>query len=179
MLNKTDFIELMTKQEQLDAEIRESKGISPTEWRTFDRQHRIALSTEVHEFINEYRTLGHKVVWKYWSGKQTIPERLLDEAVDVVHFGCLILNKWAVNNGLNTERAADELYPLYLSNYEGSLNKDPLDNLDHLASHSTNVHTVLPVLMAVLNITGVNREDVLKQYDVKQEVNYTRQTEGY
>ena len=87
-LNKEDLVYLLTQQERLDADIRKRFEISLDTWqRGMFRRHDIALRVEVAEFVNEAR------IWKYWKKKPIEREKLVDEAVDILHFVMLILNK--------------------------------------------------------------------------------------
>ena len=91
MINLTleDFEYFSEKQALLDEAIKKQKNITDEEWlHDLENNHVIALKVEVAEFVNECSNL-----WKYWKEKKPNRERILDEAIDVLHFVFLKLNK--------------------------------------------------------------------------------------
>ena len=88
LLNKSDLIYLLTQQNKLDQAMREQLNISESDWMHMHMEHSLALNVELHEFINAcFKS------WKYWKRKDMNMDDVLDEAIDVIHFCMLRLNK--------------------------------------------------------------------------------------
>src|SRR5699024_4193349 len=88
-LTLEDFKYFSKKQELLDNEIKKQKNISDDEWKhDLDINHTLALKIEIAEFVNECSD-----IWKYWKDKQPNLDKVLDEAIDVIHFVFLTINK--------------------------------------------------------------------------------------
>lgn len=169
MLTKEDFEYLLDKQALLDTNIRNTKQISHAQWMSDDMEtkHSIALKVEVAEFVNEC-----KDVWKYWTTKTPVPDRILDEAVDVLHFVLLIVNKRSVTG------KARLLY-LDIEGYVKEAQKiDSHKLLDHMLV-SPNIADNLAVLFVILDRYCFTREDILDQYHAKNRENIRRLENEY
>lgn len=169
MLSIDDFNYLLDKQALLDTNIRNAKQISYAEWMGDDMEtkHSIALKVEVAEFVNECHD-----VWKYWKDKMPKLNNILDEAVDVIHFVLLIVNKREVTG------KAKLLY-LDIEQYTDNARKiDSHKLLEHMLV-SPNIADNLAVLFVILDRYGFTREDILDQYHTKNRENFRRLKSGY
>ncbi|PKE12782.1 hypothetical protein CW685_01875 [Macrococcoides caseolyticum] len=186
MIKMTDelFKKLTDKQEILDTEIREKHDISPDNWlEDLDINHKLALRGEVSEFINEARDL-----WKYWKKKKPNMDQLIDEAVDVIHFLHLMMNKrefeirWKVtylNRRIEHFRALT-----YRGPHEKTFEKiepDYRKYLNYMYNVDTNEDLIdtYAILLVVLDYYCFTLEDIEKAYDKKNEENRQRQESGY
>lgn len=169
MLTKDDFVYLLDKQALLDTNIRNTKQISHAQWMSEDMEtkHSIALKVEVAEFVNEC-----KDVWKYWTTKQPVPDRILDEAVDVLHFVLLIVNKRSVTG------KAGLLYLDIEGHVKAIQEIDSHKLLEHMLV-SPSIVDNLAVLFVILDRYGFTREDILDQYHAKNLENFRRLESGY
>ena len=158
---------LLDKQSDLDEAIRQEKGISIRAWREdMEIEHEIALHVEVGEFINECRD-----VWKYWKEKPVDVERLLDEAVDVIHFCFLLFNKGEYGDAYSIQHKIEqELRVLHEVNRQELI----LGLLDFYYPV-----TALALLLKVIESYGFTTEDIMLAYDKKNKVNYERLESGY
>src|SRR5699024_9652266 len=102
-LTLEDFKYISEKQTLLDNAIKKQKNITHDEWlHDLDNNHTIALKVEIAEFVNECSD-----IWKYWKDKQPNKERIIDEAIDVLHFVFLRINK--ENRDINDVYELDDL----------------------------------------------------------------------
>lgn len=178
------FLKFSEKQEFLDSEIREKHDISSDEWlEDLDINHKLALRGEVAEFINEARNL-----WKYWKKKKPNMDQLIDEAVDVIHFLHLMMNKrhfdlnWKVaylNKRIEHFRALTIRGP-----HEKTFEKIEPDyrkylNLMYNADTNEDLIDTYAILLVVLDYYCFTLEDIEKAYDKKNEENRQRQESGY
>ena len=157
---------LLDKQSDLDEAIRQEKGISIRAWREdMEIEHEIALHVEVGEFINECRD-----VWKYWKEKPVDVERLLDEAVDVIHFCFLLFNKGEYGDAYSIQHEIEqELRVLHEVNRQ---------ELIHGLLDFYYPVTALALLLKVIESYGFTTEDLMLAYDKKNKVNYERLESG-
>ena len=157
---------LLDKQSDLDEAIRQEKGISIRAWREdMEIEHEIALHVEVGEFINECRD-----VWKYWKEKPVDVERLLDEAVDVIHFCFLLFNKGEYGDAYSIQHKIEqELRVLHVDNRQ---------ELIHGLLDFYYPVTALALLLKVIESYGFTTEDLMLAYDKKNKVNYERLESG-
>lgn len=175
-MNEKTYLYFSAQQDKLDNFIKNKKNISEIEWSIkLDTNHRMALKGEVSEFINEARDL-----WKYWKDKAPDLDKLIDEAVDVIHFIHLIMNKQSfisyenavksINNELETYQVSGEevdlkyfLYDMYfVDTFEGILR-------------------CYASLLYILSRYHFTLEDIRDAYDSKNKENFQRQTQpgGY
>lgn len=170
-LTLEDFKYFSEKQALLDEAIMWRKRISRDMWLyELEHNHEIALKVEIAEFVNECSN-----IWKYWKDKEPNRERILDEAIDVLHFVFLKLNK--SNNFIKDH------YLYYFRRktvikivFKGVENKsvclsDLLRRKDELS--------ILANVMYILSEYGFTREDVIEQYNKKNAVNFERLENGY
>ncbi|QIH78293.1 hypothetical protein GTN30_06375 [Macrococcoides canis] len=163
------FNKFSTKQEELDSMIREKFGISDDEWKhRLDVNHSIALQTEVSEFINECHDL-----WKYWKQKAVVPERIIDEAIDIIHFMHLIHNKSDVGNRkfVNKLNHFIEVYDKLKPGKEYVLY-----NLNSEIDYPEEKYAKL---LYILDHYAFTLEDIEKAYDKKWNENHARQQRNY
>ena len=151
---------------KLDEDIIRKNGITHDEWMDdLHTNHIIALRVEVAEFVNEARE------WKYWKKKPIDRERVIDEAVDVIHFLMLILNK--NRSGLSDDEVADAVETAMPD--ESANIKDILHSM--LVEHAYN--EILAYLLYVLNDYNFTTQDILEAYNRKNKVNFERLESGY
>lgn len=170
-LTLEDFKYFSKKQELLDNEIKKQKNISDDEWKhDLDINHTIALKIEIAEFVNECSD-----IWKYWKDKQPNKERIIDEAIDVLHFVFLKLNKL---NFSVKEYYSDyfRLKSLIKNDYDFSVENpvclyDLIEEQDEL--------NMLVLVMYILSDYNFTREDVINQYNKKNAINFERLENGY
>lgn len=170
-LTLEDFKYFSKKQELLDNEIKKQKNISDDEWKhDLDINHTVALKIEIAEFVNECSD-----IWKYWKDKQPNKERIIDEAIDVLHFVFLKLNKL---NFSVKEYYLDyfRLKSLIKNDYDFSVEYpvclyDLLEEQDEL--------NMLVLVMYILSEYNFTREDIIKQYNKKNAINFQRLENGY
>lgn len=169
------FEKLATKQEELDSNIRKQHNISADEWlEDLHTNHLIATKNEIAEVHNE---MFDK--WKYWKKKDVSKKLILEEAVDVIHFLHLLINKYQsepencvtfINQQIESLAATlDKKKP----NYTKMMNR--MDNLrtleDYLCCYS--------ILLILLDSYEFKLEDIETAYDIKNKINHQRQQEGY
>lgn len=158
---------LLDKQSDLDEAIRQEKGISIRAWREdMEIEHEIALHVEVGEFINECRD-----VWKYWKEKPVDVERLLDEAVDVIHFCFLLFNKGEYGDAYSIQHKIEQEL--------GDFHEFNRQELIHGLLDFYSPVTALALLLKVIESYGFTTEDIMLAYDKKNKVNYERLESGY
>lgn len=170
-LTLEDFEYFAKKQALLDNAIMYQKDITDYEWtEVLDNNHTIAFKVEIAEFINECSDL-----WKYWKDKEPNRERIIDEAIDVLHFVFLKLNK---KHDLPRYHYLD--YFRITTNVEASrkflTDKTPwlitlLNSLDEIQ--------ILAIVMYILSEYGFTRDDVINQYNKKNAINFERLENGY
>ena len=169
-LNKEDLIFLLTQQERFDADLRERFEISLETWRhEMFRRHDIALRVEVAEFVNEAR------IWKYWKKKPIERDKLVDEAVDILHFVMLILNK----DGLDVEVAAESISD-YLKQIRPASKEDEVEELLHeMLVMNLNELAILKRMLVILDYFDFDRKQIMSAYKNKNDVNFERLSSGY
>lgn len=175
-LTLEDFKYFSRKQKLLDNEIKRQKNISDDEWKhDLDINHTIALKIEIAEFVNECSD-----IWKYWKDKQPNKERIIDEAIDVLHFVFLRINK--------ENRDINDVYELYdLANEQLKYNKendlinlkDGLSNLLEHDSKEEKPELLFLVVLFILTHYDFTREDIIEQYNKKNAINFQRLENGY
>lgn len=175
MINLTleDFKYFSEKQGLLDDAIKKQKGISDDEWKDdLTNKHSIALYIERAEFANECSDL-----WKYWKDKRPNLDKVIDEAIDVIHFVFLVVNKYEETLDIPTA------YDLFKRIQEASHKElDEFDDKDYYISSlfaAENELEVLGKVLYILDLYGLTREDVIAQYNKKNAVNFERLESGY
>ncbi|WP_414055207.1 dUTP diphosphatase [Macrococcus equi] len=169
------FTKLSTKQEELDSNIRKQHDISTDVWlEDLHTNHLLATKNEIAEVHNE---MFDK--WKYWKTKEVDEKLILEEAVDVIHFLHLLINKYQskpencvtfINNQVESINASlDKVNPNYTKAMDRMLNLRTLE--DYLCCYAT--------LLILLETYNFNLEDIEAAYDIKNEINHLRQEEGY
>lgn len=167
-----EFKHLLKHQETLDETIRARKNITVKDWmEELSLNHGIALHVEISEFINECHDS-----WKYWKDKAPDKERIIDEAIDVIHFACLIMNKYVAEESVEVvykgiirnikdfiEEAADTSTIVLLNSLR------TLENIEHIFS----------LVLIILERYNFNGEDIMKQYADKNAINFERLNNGY
>ncbi|TDM49983.1 hypothetical protein ETI06_05780 [Macrococcoides goetzii] len=177
------FNKLSEKQEVLDSKVRELKGIDSDQWlEDLQINHIISLRGEVGEFINEARDL-----WKYWKDKEPELDKLIDEAVDIIHFIHLLLNKNEIDNFtyLNAINQRIEHYRnlTVRGQNQTTFKQVPRDYRKYL-NEMYNVESIeglincYAILLVVLAHYNFKLEDIEKAYDKKNDENHKRQESG-
>jgi dimeric dUTPase (all-alpha-NTP-PPase superfamily) len=161
---------LIDMQSKLDNQIKHQKNIEEEYWlEHMEQEHNIAIRVEVAEFINECHD-----AWKYWKSKPVNKEKILDEAIDVIHFSMLILNKGSMKpNDVKVE--VDFLMNKLIKGKDNL----PLSHYLHIMLKARNVTGLLSLLLFVLDHYGFTEEDIIEQYKRKNAINFERLQEGY
>lgn len=170
-LNKSDLLYLLTQQEKLDSSMRDKHDIKKSDWmNNMHKEHTIALNVEIHEFINEaYQT------WKYWKTKKMNLENMLEEAIDVIHFGMLAINK----KGLSIEKFSSE-FSNWLTASDSLIDRDEVkETIFRLSTERTHVTVVLERVLKILDYYGFIATDIISAYNKKNKVNFERMVDGY
>lgn len=126
-----------------------------------------AFHCELMEFANE---IGFFKFWKLGHKRDDL--RMLDEGVDCVHF------LLSIGNMKGYHKSTREIEPFML--WEDYSLGDMfrllrVNNLDNVAQWTRAFELVLGILRKI----GFSEDEILKQYDIKNEVNLQRQTDGY
>ena|SRR5699024_9345500 len=178
-LTLEDFKYFSKKQTLLDNAIKKQKNITHDEWlHDLDNNHTIALKVEIAEFVNECSDL-----WKYWKDKEPNREQIIDEAIDVIHFIFLKLNK--------SKRQDDSIYSIYelyylvnkklkhIEDVESVSYKNVLSDLLKYNDEKEEPELLLFVVLFILSHYGFTRDDVINQYNKKNAINFERLENGY
>ena len=175
LLTTADIEYLLTQQEKLDKDIREKESINEVGWRYgLDKQHEIALRVEVHEFINECHD-----VWKYWKSKPIDKNRIIDEAVDVIHFVMLLKNKLWGRSYSQTPLIEEEFKEVAESPRFKTLEK-PLNLIFELLESEYNSYvTQLYLVLKILDHYGFTSKDIIDAYNRKNKINFERMARNY
>ena len=169
LLNKSDLIYLLTQQNKLDQAMREQLNISESDWMHMHMEHSLALNVELHEFINAcFKS------WKYWKRKDMNMDDVLDEAIDVIHFCMLRLNKLTAETDFIAGYVEREIQ-----------NKRQLEDrkavkrvMYHLSSGTPSVESILGYVLSILDYYGFTGQDIINQYNKKNAVNFRRLESG-
>ena len=170
-LNQSDIKYLLEQQEKLDEKMRLDLSIKKHDWLVaMNIEHDIALNVEVHEFINECFQ-----VWKYWKRKPMNTELILEEAIDVIHFVMLKLNKINVDTNQLAKNVSESIAA-----------KRPADDrrnvklFMHQLSTQKNTDTAaLCNVLIILDYYGFNSQDIIHCYNQKNKENFRRLASGY
>ena len=162
LLTAPDIEYLRGQQMKLDEDIISKNGITHDEWMDdLHTNHIIALRVEVAEFVNcAYDN------WKYWKSKPIDRDRIIDEAVDVIHFLMLMWNKRS-----ETIDSYGILLRVqwYLEREKGSNKRVLLKMLS-----TDNLELLMSYLLYVLNDYNFTTQDILGAYNRKNKVNFER-----
>ena len=170
-LTIADVKYLQDKQYQLDSEIMKAKNINLQEWiNQYQANHNIALKLELAEFVNECYD-----VWKYWKSKPIDRKKLLNEAIDVVHFVFLNLNK--IHSSLEDKFKSIDDYTESANRYIGDTVK--VHHLEQLVSEDYNTYYVLGFVLTILDRYGFTTKDIIDEYNEKNKENFSRLESGY
>lgn len=164
MISKQNWETLMDRQRKLDADIMQKQGLTfvPV-WKRV-----MAYKIEVAEAVNEL-----KGDIKYWSVKPPEKELFLEEVIDVLHFV------------LGIEIALDKGYSFehYDCRYKHATQKldayeTTTQNLAYEALTSNDHFDGLANLLVIAKTLGYDEGDVMKAYDVKNNINQQRSESG-
>lgn len=174
LLNSSDIFYLMTQQEKLDKNIRAKKGISVLHWNyNLVKNQLIALNVEINEFINECHD-----IWKYWKDKPVDKDKIIEEAVDVIHFIMLNENKGKVSFKANSELMKENLEKY--SKEKTEYIKTPLQAIYLLQDTEYNSNTEkLFLVLLILDHYDFTAKDIMDKYIEKNKVNFERMETGY
>jgi len=158
------------KQVLLDHSICESRGITPDEF-AYDLHSKryVALLVEAGEMINETKT------FKYWSNKRMDPKKLLEEAIDWLHFYCsLLMTDYPKKTprAIEYDRAQFDRQTFVLQN-------ETFDYLYINLLQAGDTSKMLAAWSLILEQLGYTEEDILNMYERKNSTNYVRIAEGY
>ena len=182
MLTKADLNYLLTQQEKLDSAMRKELGISNNEWQDMNGKHLKALRIETAEMVNEMHD-----VWKYWKKKQVDKGRILDEAIDVIHFCCLMMNKFPQKLDEKYQCLHDELeiaIEIYGVDsvdifFVKSKNEKIEEIQDALLRYPNPIYNHFSDVLILLDLYGFTAKDIIDQYNIKNEENFRRLASGY
>lgn len=174
-INHNLFTKLATKQEELDNNIRNNFDINTDKWlEDLHTNHVLAIKNEIAEVHNE---MFDK--WKYWKTKEVDKKLILEEAVDVIHFLHLLINKHQgksencvtfINKQIESISATlDKMKPNYTRVMNRMYNLRTLE--DYLCCYA--------ILLILLDSYEFKLDDIEAAYDIKNEINHQRQEEGY
>lgn len=161
--------DICAKQVVLDRHICEDKGITPHEFQyDLHTKREISLLVEAGEMINETKT------FKYWSNKRMDPEKVLEEAIDWLHFYCSLLM---------TDFKESQHYHQYdLAVYDRQSyerNDETLDGLYLKMFQGQRKHNMLAAWSLILERLGYTETDIIGMYEQKNAENYKRILEAY
>lgn len=158
------------KQVLLDRSICESRGITQEEFAGELRTKRsVAQLIEAAEMINETKT------FKYWSYKRMDPQKVLEEAIDWLHFHCSLLmtdHEKASARHVEYDRAMFDRDTLVLQ-------KETLDRLYLCLLQSDRPSKMFAAWSLILELFGYTETDIIGMYELKSGVNYKRILEAY
>lgn len=175
LLTVADIEYLLTQQAKLDKDIREKKGISWDEWQNnMTSERSLAISVEIHEFINECHDL-----WKYWKSKPVDKEKILDEAVDVIHFIMLHYGK-VLPDLMPLDEAAPNMMEA-LNFYHSNFNDLPVTSeaLEQMILKSEDAVYILYIVLKTLDYYNFTSKDIIDQYHRKNKINFERLQGNY
>lgn len=173
LLTESDIRYLLEQQERLDADIRKKFSINDTAWIEMDVEHDIALRVEVAEFVNAcYKS------WKYWKKKTMDRQAILDEAVDVIHFIMLSVNK------CGTDIFLENYIKYFKAHFFGNPieKKEDVRELMNLMLYRPGAFThcdLLIHLLEILDFYDFDRKQIMQAYKEKNKVNFERLAGGY
>ena len=150
--------------------MREQLNISESDWMHMHMEHSLALNVELHEFINAcFKS------WKYWKRKDMNMDDVLDEAIDVIHFCMLRLNK----STAKTEFIASNVESEIQDKRQLEDHKAVKRVMHHLSSGTPSVENILRYVLSILDYYGFTGQDIINQYNKKNAVNFQRLASGY
>lgn len=160
--------DICAKQAVLDRHICEDKGITPDEFRyELHSKRSIALLIEAGEMINETK------LFKYWSNKRMDPEKVLEEAIDWLHFYCSLL--------VTDYKEAQHYHQYDLAQFERQWYErgETMDALFLALLQSGKSHATFAAWSLILERLGYTETDVIGMYEQKNAENYKRILEAY
>lgn len=170
LLTKADIEYLMTQQSKLDADIREKKDISDLEWIVhYHPRHIKALKIESAEFVNATHD-----TWKYWKDKEIDRDKVIDEAVDVIHFCCLLFNKGPEDSQVVHH---DVLYSVMA--FEETMPVLDVELLQDELLQYRRPDISLALVLLILDYYNFTTQDILDAYNRKNKVNFERLESNY
>ncbi|MFP7478061.1 dUTP diphosphatase [Terribacillus saccharophilus] len=161
-----DYEYLFTKQRELDAYI--ENNLESANRENLFRKKILALQVEIGELANETRC------FKFWSRKGPSEQRvILEEYVDGLHFilsvgldkNLTYTSKPLIDNEIDQTDAFLELYGSI-----GAFYSDPVQGT---------YDTLFQSFLQLGRQLGFTESSILEAYQQKNEVNHTRQDEGY
>ncbi|WP_433743548.1 dUTP diphosphatase [Falsibacillus pallidus] len=163
-----DIQSLFTMQKELDGFIERERGL---EGQDLFQEKLLALLVEIGELANETRC------FKFWSSKPASPkDAILEEFVDGVHF----ILSLGIIKGYDSKKLSVDV-----SDTHGN---DPVkaflsiySSVDEFAKNKDfpNYHSLLNSYFSLGNTLGFTPMEVEAAYKKKNEINFTRQHEGY
>lgn len=173
LLTVADIEYLLTQQEKLDKDIRNKFDINLPTWSLdMKLEHELALNVEIHEWINCIFK-----PWKYWKTKEMNMDDVLEEAIDVIHFIMLDVNKRSAL-AESTAKSIHETLKIYAT----TLKKEPEVRMWlYKLSTDEQMSTVdkLSVVLRVLDYYGFTSKDIIDAYNRKNKVNFERMAGNY
>lgn len=161
--------DICAKQVLLDRSICEPRGITPHEFKyELHTKREVSLLVEAGEMINETKT------FKYWSNKRMDPEKVLEEAIDWLHFYCSLLmtDYKPTQHQHQYDLAVFDRQTFYRSG-------ETLDRLYLELFKSDRGHRTLAAWSLILEHLGYTEEDIVRMYELKNHENYKRILEAY
>lgn len=179
-LSESDWKLLIDQQNKLDDNIREKLKIPEHTWDyRLQPNQDIALQVEKAELVNEVFD-----VWKYWKSKPVKIDRILDEAIDVIHFAVMQFNKQYRNYMIDGKPESIMAFDIYTSKKMMEEHNEQLHDDFHMFLHSFLFHKASPTetlakVLIILEHYDFTSDDVMEAYRAKNVVNHHRLSNGY
>lgn len=180
MLSELDYKLLIEQQTTLDNSIKEKLKILNHVWDyQLQPNQEIALQVEKAELVNEVFDN-----WKYWKSKPVKLDRILDEAIDVIHFAVSQFNKKCAMSDFKGRPELLLSFDVYTSKSMMLDHDRGIHDDFHLFLHSFLFHNITPQqtlakVFIILEHYDFTSEDVMTAYKAKNDVNHNRLSNGY
>jgi len=157
--------ELFQQQKALDHNIIVNKKLQEKD---LLKDKTVALICELYECVNENRH------FKFWSDRKSVENRkdLLEEYIDTIHFTLSIANDFGYHSHNYIHTCEINLNELILN----------ITNIATILPKSREKHHIHTLVNQVIQLgyeLGFTEEEVIYAYYKKNEINYTRQENGY
>lgn len=155
-----DYSALFTKQSEFDEFLIEKHGL---EGKDLLPDKFISLDVELSELANEVR------FFKFWSEKEMNRARALEEYVDALHFFLSIGNDFMVPRNHEYVVHMESIHRQYME----------LKKWCMVTKGAVEWHYAFAIFRGLGDMLGFSNEEIFLVYERKNQVNYTRQKEGY
>lgn len=162
-----DLTKIFEKQRELDSEIHKNHNVT---YKTISHELRLALLVELGELANEIRS------FKFWSNKKASDKDvILEEYVDGIHFITSLCILYKVKPVLSVQR--------FLNKFETP--KEITDSFIELYKEGSKINLPYKAKQWYINYLkfgfrlGFSVQDIIDAYNMKCEINHTRQKNNY